>query len=102
MTSDATPGTPVDPRDLLNAAIDHAPKTALAGPLADLVVKEMRNGLWWLDKTEAIRPGGDLPEIAFDAVYADKARAVLALPVADEGSLRSQASGTPAETGEAT
>lgn len=72
--------TPADPRSLLNAAIEHAPKTILAGPLADLVVREMRNGLWWLDKTESIQTDSDLSEITFDVVYASKARQVLSLP----------------------
>lgn len=71
---------PGDPADLLQAAIEHAPKV-LPGAIASLVSKEMQNGLWWLNKTRDMRPLGGVPEIAFNAVYGDKARAVLAMPL---------------------
>lgn len=81
MTSDATPDTPVDPRELADVVAIEA---------ARVYSRSIQRDLW--------APMMFATSVAKQVIAALGAAGLLVLP--DEGSLRSQASGTPTTTGE--
>jgi hypothetical protein len=83
VTSDATPDTPVDPREV-------ADKVAIEA--ARVYSRSIQRDLW--------APMMFATSVAKQVVAALADAGLLVLP--DEGSLRSQASGTPGETGQVT
>lgn len=92
MTSDATPDTPVDPReviDLIRRAQDEADAT-LPAPIASALVHHMWQ-LW-----QGVSTHGKDAAVAL----AHEVLAFCAATEGQEGSLRSRASGTPAITPE--
>jgi hypothetical protein len=83
-TSDATPDTPVDPRETPRIELDHVYEFLYD---QELIVETVTGLAYQPTMTTAIRIANALADAG-----------LLALP--DEGSLRSQASGTPMDTGE--
>lgn len=74
------------PEDLLRVAIDHVPLTVLRGPLAELLVKEFKNGVWWLEKVKPMWTDVEWVEMrmlrcTFESAWGERARAALELPV---------------------
>jgi hypothetical protein len=81
---------------LLNHAIEVAP-LVLPAQLADMAMREMRNGLWWLGKVRTFSSPKQIEDL-FETVFAPKAREILQMRQASDpvsGSTGQQAEQDP-------